>query len=68
MTINSEKALRRYCKDRIDELSKQNAELLEALEACRMHIETLERMHDHELPEGEMLRAAIAKAKGGDDV
>ena len=37
-------------------------DMLEALKACRVHIETLERMHDHELPEGEMLRESIRKA------
>ena len=37
-------------------------DLLEACKDCRMHIETIERIHDHELPEGEMLCAAIAKA------
>jgi hypothetical protein len=42
--------------DRLDEMHA-------ACKSAIQHIETIERMHGHELPEGEMLRAAI-KRKG----
>jgi len=47
----------------IAEAADRLHEMHAACEAAIMHIETIERMHGYELPEGEMLRAAI-KAKG----
>jgi len=46
----------------IAEAADRLRELHAACEAAIHHIETIERMHGYELPEGEMLRAAI-KAK-----
>jgi len=47
----------------IAEAADRLRELHAACEAAIQRIETIERMYGYELPEGEMLRAAI-KAKG----
>jgi len=47
----------------IAEAADRLRELHAACEAAIQHIETIERMHGYELPEGEMLRAAI-KTRG----